>query len=245
MAFDNGFPEYVPVAEKKKKAEKAIEKLKKKNPGIEPVTIIGRTITRTWWGKSWSTNLESYSDYANRIDRGRSYVRHGAVLDLQITQGKIMALVQGSTSKPYKVEITIDPLSKQTWEAVVKECAGKIDSLQELIAGKFPKGLSELFTLKDKGLFPAPKEITLTCNCPDPAKMCKHVAATLYGVGARFDDDSALFFVLRNVNLDDLISVSLTQKSQAMLEKSKGKGRRVMVDADISDVFGIEVDMGE
>ncbi|WP_410513536.1 SWIM zinc finger family protein [Paenibacillus sp. BR2-3] len=242
MAFYSGYPEYVPVGEKKKKAAKAIEKLKKKSPGIAPVVITGRTITRTWWGKSWSNNLESYSDYSNRIERGRSYVRHGAVLDLQITQGKISALVQGSTSKPYKIEITIAPLSKETWDVVVKECAGKIDSLQELIAGKFPKGLSELFTVKGKGLFPAPKEITLTCSCPDSAKMCKHVAAALYGVGARFDEDSALFFVLRSVNVDDLISVSLTQKSQAMLGKSKGRGRRVMVGADISDVFGIEVE---
>jgi uncharacterized Zn finger protein len=127
----------------------------------------------------------------------------------------------------------------------VKECAGKIDSLQELMSGKFPKGLSELFSVKGKGLFPAPKEITLMCSCPDPARMCKHVAAALYGVGARFDDDSALFFVLRSVNVDDLISVSLTQKSQALLEKSKTRGRRVMADTDISDVFGIEVDMGE
>lgn len=245
MAFYSEFPEYVPVAEKKKKAEKAVQKLRQKNQQIAPVVITGRTITRTWWGKSWSNNLESYSDYSNRIERGRSYVRHGAVLDLQITQGKITAIVQGSTSKPYKVGITIAPLSKSTWEVIVKECSGKIDSLQELIAGKFPKGLSELFTVKGKGLFPAPKEITLTCSCPDSAKMCKHVAAALYGVGARFDEDSALFFVLRSVNVDDLISVSLAQKTQSLLEKSKGRGRRVMKDADISDVFGIEIDMGE
>ncbi|MDQ8738720.1 hypothetical protein [Paenibacillus sp. LHD-38] len=245
MAFYNEFPAYVPVAEKKKRAEKAVEKLKKKNAAIAPVVITGRTITRTWWGKAWSENLESYSDYSNRIERGRSYVRHGAVLDLQITQGKIAGLVQGSSSKPYKVEIAIVPLSKETWQAVVTECAGKIDSLQELISGKFPKGLSELFTVKGKGLFPSPKEITLACSCPDSARMCKHVAAMLYGVGARFDEDSALFFMLRGVNVDELISVSLTQKSQAMLEKSKGRGRRVMEDADISDVFGIEIDMGE
>ncbi|TXK80340.1 SWIM zinc finger family protein [Paenibacillus sp. N3.4] len=245
MAFYNSFPEYVPVAERKKKAEKAIEKLKKKNPNLAPVLIAGRTITRTWWGKSWSDNLESYSDYSNRIDRGRSYVRHGAVLDLQITQGKITALVQGSTTKPYTVEITIAPLSKETWEAVVKECVGKIDSLQELIAGKLPKALSELFTLKGKGLFPAPKEISLSCSCPDSAKMCKHVAATLYGVGARFDEQSTLFFELRSIKMEDLITLSITQKSKSLLEKSQGRGRRIMADVDISDVFGIDVDLGE
>ncbi|ULO06836.1 hypothetical protein H1230_28395 [Paenibacillus sp. 19GGS1-52] len=244
MAFYDEYPEYVPVAQKKINAEKAVEKLRKKNPAVAPVVITGRAITNTWWGKAWSQNLESYSDYVNRIARGRSYVRHGAVLDLQITPGKVTALVQGSTSKPYKIEITIAPLSPKTWDTLVKECAGKIDSLQELMTGKFPKGLSELFTVKGKGLFPAPKEIKLTCNCPDPAKMCKHVAAALYGVGARFDEDSALFFVLRGVKIEELISVSLTQKSQSMLTKSssKGRGRRVMVDADLADVFGIEMD---
>ncbi|HIW32066.1 MAG TPA: SWIM zinc finger family protein [Candidatus Paenibacillus intestinavium] len=242
MVYDDEFPEYVPVAQRKKKAEQAIAKLKKKIPSIAPVVITGRVITKTWWGKSWSSNLESYADYSNRIDRGRSYVRHGAVLDLKITEGNVTALVQGSSSKPYQVDITIAPLSKETWDAVVKECAGKIGSLQELVEGQFPKGLTELFTIQGKGLFPAPKEITLGCSCPDSAKMCKHVAAALYGIGARFDEDAALFFVLRGVRVDDLISESLAQKSQSLLGKPKGRGRRVMVDADISEVFGIELD---
>lgn len=245
MAFYNGFPEYVPVAEKKRIAMLAIETLREKNPSIAPVVITGRTITQTWWGKSWSSNLESYSDYSNRIQRGRSYVRHGAVLDLQIAEGKIAALVQGSRSKPYKIDIIIAPLSKEKWGKILKECSGQIDSLNELIAGKFPKGLQELFTVKEKGLFPSPKEINLHCSCPDSAIMCKHVAAVLYGVGARFDDDSALFFSLRGINVEQLISMSITQKSQSLLEKSKGRGRRVMADADISDVFGIDIDMGE
>ncbi|WP_139991875.1 SWIM zinc finger family protein [Paenibacillus paridis] len=245
MAFYNEFPEYVPVAEKKRIAERAVEKLKEKGQDISPIVITGRTITKTWWGKSWCDNLESYSDYSNRIDRGRSYVRHGAVLDLQISEGNVTSLVQGSTSKPYKVEIMIAPLSKMLWDDIVKECAGKINSLQELMGGKFPKGLSELFTMKGKGLFPAPKEIKLACSCPDSAKMCKHVAAALYGVGARLDEDAALFFSLRGVDIDNLISLSLAQTSESMLGKSKGRSRRVMEDADISELFGIELDMGE
>lgn len=245
MGFYNDFPEYVPVAKRKKRAEQAIEKMKKKSPSIAPVVITGRTIAKTWWGKSWGANLESYADYSNRIERGRSYVRHGAVLDLQITKGKVSALVQGSTSKPYQVTITIAPLSAETWDGIVKECAGKISTLQELISGAFPKALSELFTMKGRGLFPSPKEIALACNCPDSAKMCKHVAAALYGVGARFDEDSALFFVLRGVSVDDLITMSLAQKSGSMLDKPKGRSRRVIANDKLTDVFGIEMDTGE
>lgn len=243
MAFYDGFPEYVPVARRKQKAEQAVAKLKKKDASIAPVVITGRTITKTWWGKSWSSNLESYADYANRIDRGRSYVRHGAVLDLKITEGKVAALVQGSSAKPYRVDIMLAPLSKETWDAVVKACVGKIGSLQELVEGKFPKELTELFTIKGKGLFPAPKEITLNCSCPDSAKMCKHVAAALYGIGARFDEDAALFFALRGVRVEELISESLAQKSQSLLGKPKGRRRQVVADADISKVFGIDVDL--
>ncbi|MFZ3130937.1 MAG: SWIM zinc finger family protein [Desulfosporosinus sp.] len=242
MAYYNGYPEYVTVAEKRRKALKSIAKLKKKNPDICPVIIEGRTIAKTWWGKSWNDNLESYADYANRIGRGRSYVRHGAVLDLKITQGEIRALVQGSVAKPYQVTISIQPLSNELWQGITKNCAGKIDSLQELIAGKFPKTLAEVFTAKGKGLFPASREIGFRCSCPDGAYMCKHVAAVLYGVGARLDDDPALFFVLRNVKVDDLISDTLSQKTETLLEKSKTKSRRIIEDADISDLFGIEME---
>jgi uncharacterized Zn finger protein len=242
MSYYDSYPKYVPVAEKRKKAQKSMERLQKKNPDISPVMISGRKLTTTWWGKSWNDNLESYSDYSNRIGRGRSYVRHGAVLDLKITKDTISALVQGSESKPYQISITILPLGKEIWEAVVKECEGKMDSLKQLVEGKFPKALSELFTAKGKGLFPAPKEIHLKCSCPDGAKMCKHVAAALYGVGVRLDDDPTLFFVLRGVNIEALISETITKKSESMLKKSKTKSRRVMEDTDVSDVFGIEME---
>ncbi|CAM4298242.1 SWIM zinc finger family protein [Paenibacillus alkaliterrae] len=242
MARFDYFPEYVPVAEKRRLAQNTIEKLRKKNPNISPVVITGKKIAKTWWGMSWCENLERYSDYSNRIDRGRSYVRHGAVLDLQLKQGVIEALVQGSGSKPYQVTVRIVPLSQEVWQALVAECAGKMDSLQELMEGKFPKALSSLFTAKGTGLFPAPKDISLHCSCPDSANMCKHVAAVLYGIGARLDDDTALFFRLRNVNVDELISETVSKQSKTLLEKSKKKGRRVMKDADITDVFGIDIE---
>jgi uncharacterized Zn finger protein len=242
MSYDYGFPKYVSVAEKRLQAQKSLESLKKKNPNIHPITIDGTKIVNTWWGKAWNDNLERYSDYANRIGRGRSYLRHGAVLDLQITSGEICALVQGSSSKPYKIKILIKPIANDVWEKLTKVCEGKLDSLQELIAGKFPKALADLFTAQGEGLFPAPHEIVLDCNCPDWAEMCKHVAAALYGVGVRLDNDPTLFFVLRKINIDELISKAIIQKSQTLLKKSKTKSSRVIEDADISAMFGIEME---
>jgi len=241
MSYRSDYPEYVSVAEKKEKISKKCEKLKKKNPDIAPVVIKGSRLAATWWGKAWNVNLESYSDYSNRMPRGRSYIRHGAVLDLKIYPGKVTALVQGSKAKPYVINIDITSLTNNTWETIIKSCEGKIESLQELLDGKFPKALGELFTTRNTGLFPSPKEISLNCSCPDWASMCKHVAAALYGVGARLDENPALFFVLRNVNIDDLVSKAIAQKSEALLKKSSKKTKRVIKDDDVSSMFDIEL----
>ncbi len=184
-----GYPKYVTAAEKKVKAEKKLKQLKKKMPGIEPVIIEGSALARTWWGKSWNRNLERYADYSNRIGRGKSYVRHGAVLDLKIKGGRVTALVQGTRAKPYEVVINIAPVKKANWDQIRKQCQGELRSLTDLVSGKFSKELGEIFLAESKGLFPTPKEISFDCSCPDWASMCKHVAAALYGVGARLDED--------------------------------------------------------
>lgn len=243
MAFDDRYLEYVTKAEKRKMAQESIERLNKKGKvELTPVILTGSQLAKTWWGKAWNDNLKRYSDYASRIGRGASYVRSGAVLDLKIEQGAINAVVQGSVRNPYEVEVVIRPLQPKVWEKMRLACEGKIDSLQELIEGKFPPGLSELFTAQGSGLFPAPKEITFTCSCPDRAKMCKHVAAVLYGIGARLDEDPTLFFTLRAVDVHDLISQAIQNKTQTMLGKSGVKSRRILEDADIGAMFGLELE---
>ena len=240
--YYNGFSEYVPVAEKKAQAAAALKKLSKNNPSTEPVIIKGSKIVATWWGTAWIQNLEKYADYSNRIGRGRSYVRNGAVLDLRIDEGVINALVQGSGSRPYRVSIRISPISKQSWKKIIAVCEGKLGSLSEFFTGKFPKSLAELFTSKKQGLFPSPSQITLDCSCPDWADMCKHVAAVLYGVGTRLDKDPSLFFKLRGVNVDDLISKAVAGESDKLAKKAGVSGRRVISDADLSLIFGINYD---
>ena len=237
-----GYPEYVSVAQKRAKAAKQLKALKKKNSKIQPVVIEGRTIAHTWWGKSWNQNLERYADYSNRIGRGRSYVSHGAVLDLQIKPGKIEALVQGSRSKPYEIEIKIDPVKKDVWKSIQTSAQGQLDSLAELLEGQFPKSLQELFFSKDRGLFPKPQEIHFDCSCPDWASMCKHVAAALYGVGARLDQNPSLFFELRRIKTADLIAQAVKDTTKTLLKKAETRSARVMEDADIADVFGIQLD---
>ncbi|MBW2185640.1 MAG: hypothetical protein JRG71_04305, partial [Deltaproteobacteria bacterium] len=212
------YPPYVSVAEKRANAEKKIKQLRKKNPNLRPVILEGRSLARTWWGKSWNKNLERYADYSNRIERGRSYVRHLAVVDLQIVAGKVTALVQGSRGKPYQIAITIAKMPQHNWHKIKFECQSKLSSLPDLLAGKFPKDLQEMLMLQGDGLFPTPKEINFECNCPDWADMCKHIAAVLYGVGVRLDEDPALFFTLRQVDVQDLISQAVHDKTASILK---------------------------
>jgi len=247
MAYydDYGYPRYVSVAEKRARARRKLEQLRKKHPDIRPVVIEGNTLVRTWWGKAWNGNLGKYADYANRIGRGRSYVRHGAVLDLQISPGQVKALVQGSQGSPYTITIKIKPISESVWKQIKAACEGQLASLQELLQGRFPKGLAELFTAKGSGLFPSPKEIDFHCSCPDWAYMCKHVAAVLYGIGTRLDEDPSLFFVVRKVKMEDLITQAVREKSEKLLKQAKRKTARVIDDADLGEVFGIEMESSQ
>jgi uncharacterized Zn finger protein len=237
-----GFPEYVPVAEKRARARRKLEQLRKKHPNIHPILIEGNALAKTWWGKAWNSNLTKYADFENRVGRGRSYLRHGAVLDLKITPGQVEALVQGSQSSPYEITIKIKPLGRSVWKQIRTASEGQLASLQELLEGRFPKGLADLFTAKGSGLFPAPKEIEFDCSCPDWAYMCKHVAAVLYGIGTRLDEDPSLFFVLRKMKMEELIGQAVQDRSAKLLKQAKKKTSRVIADADLGDVFGIEME---
>ena len=230
---------YVPVAERRRKAELAMAKLKKKGYPVSPVVIEGRAIAKTFWGKAWCDNLEHYSDYANRLPRGRTYVRNGSVLDLQVAGGEVTALVRGSAI--YKVAVKVAAVPKGRWNSVCRDCAGAIDSLIELLQGRFSKGVMERICRHGTGLFPSPDEIRLSCSCPDWASMCKHVAAVLYGIGARLDERPELLFKLRAVNEKDLIAQA---GMNLPLAKARPAREKVLAVSDLSELFGLEMGQG-
>jgi uncharacterized Zn finger protein len=202
-----GFKPYVPVAQRRAQAAREVAKRIKKGQKICPVCIEGRSITSTFWGRAWCTNLESYSDFENRLPRGRTYVRNGSVVHLKIDKGRIEALVSGS--EMYEIQIDIAALPKQDWRALKEQSAGKIGTLVELLQGKLSKAVMELVTDRKQGLFPKPKEIKMRCSCPDFAGMCKHLAAVMYGVGNRLDSSPELLFVLRGVDHMELIEQAI------------------------------------
>ena len=226
---------YVPVAERRRKAAAEMAKLAKKGQAISPVVVQGRTIATTAWGKAWCANMESYSDYSNRLPRGRAYVRNGSVVDLQITPGTVAARVSGSSM--YRTTITVTPVPKAKWQQVCADCAGGIDSLVELLQGRFSKGVMDRLCRQGDGLFPVPKDIRFDCSCPDGAYMCKHVAAVLYGIGARFDSKPELLFTLRQVDPAELLS-----NAGSGVVTAPAAGERTLAGDDIGAIFGLEMD---
>lgn len=234
--YEWGWKPYVSVAERRRKAAREMEKLKKRGHPVSPVVISGRAIATTFWGKAWCDNLERYSDYANRLPRGRTYVRNGSVVDLQIAAGSIRAFVSGSAL--YEIDLKITPLAKARWKSICEDCAGAIDSVVELLRGRLSKGVMERVCRQNQGLFPSPAEIKLACSCPDWAGMCKHVAAALYGIGARLDHQPELLFRLRGVDERELI----VQAGSALpLGSQRPTSAKVLAREDLADVFGLEM----
>lgn len=230
-----GWKPYVSVAQKRKQAEQSAAKLAKKGVKVTPVRPEGRAIAKTFWGKAWCDHLESLSDFENRLPRGRTYVRNGSVIHLAVEYGKIEALVQGS--ELYQVKIDIKTVSEKKWQAILKNCSGQIGSMIELLQGKLSNNVMQTITHQHDGLFPLTQEISLKCSCPDWADMCKHVAAVLYGVGTRLDDQPDLLFKLRKVDHTELINnVSLSVPQQ-----QKGKGQ-ILQDQELSNLFGIDIE---
>lgn len=227
---------YVPVAARRKQAEREVAKLAKQGQTISPVIIAGKHIATTFWGQAWCDNLESYQDFENRLPRGRTYVRNGSVVDLQIASCEIRALVRGSSL--YRVSVSIGALPRTQWRSTCHDCAGGIDSLVELLQGRFSKAVMARICQQGKGLFPKPSEIKFSCSCPDYASMCKHIAAVLYGVGARLDEQPDLLFQLRAVDQRELVA---NLDGALPLSKSQPDATKVLVADDISALFGLDM----
>ena len=236
--WDGGNYSQPTASELKRKSEASRVSAEKKGECLQPVVIQGRSIARSWWGKAWCGNLERYADYESRLGRGKRYVRTGAVIDLNIAKGIIQARVQGSRTTPYKVEVRISPLPEERCQEIIQKCEKRVENLEKLLAGDFPEELKDLFTQRG-GLFPSSKEISFSCSCPDWASMCKHVAAVLYGIGARLDENPSLFFELRGIEMERFIDAAIANRVELMLENAGQTSERVIDDGAVYGLFGI------
>jgi uncharacterized Zn finger protein len=227
---------YVPVAARREKAAKTAAKLAKKGQALSPVTASRGAIAKSFWGKAWCENLERYSDYANRLPRGRTYLRNGSVIDLKIGAGEATAQVMGSSL--YRIKVEISAVASAHWQGIARDCARSIDTLVELLQGQLSASVMERITRPGSGLFPSPKEIRFSCSCPDSAALCKHIAATLYGIGSRLDAEPQLLFGLRKVDAKELIARA--GDGEALPQKAPRAGR-ILDSSKLADVFDIDL----
>ncbi|MEQ1906294.1 MAG: SWIM zinc finger family protein [Pirellulaceae bacterium] len=237
MAFYSRWAPYVPVARRRANAAREAAKLSKKGQNLRPIQIKSRAIATSFWGLSWCENLEIYADWENRMPRGRSYARNGSIVDLQIETGSITALVSGSSL--YKIKISIEPIDKKRWQAIRGDCARQVGSLLDLMRGKLPDAVLARLTDPKQGIFPSPKELKLQCSCPDYATMCKHIAATLYGIGHLLDSEPGLFFKMRGVDQSELVSDALTTQTT---DDAMGLNQQSdLAGEDLGAIFGIDL----
>jgi uncharacterized Zn finger protein len=227
---------YVPAAARRRTADRTVAKMQRKGQMLSPVAASRGAIAKSFWGKAWCRNLERYSDYSNRLPRGRTYLRNGSVIDLKIGPGEVAAQVMGSSL--YRITVSVGEVAGAHWQAIARDCAHSIDTLVELLQGQLSTSVMERITRQGTGLFPSPKEIAFSCSCPDSAAMCKHVAATLYGIGARLDSEPELLFGLRRVDAKELIARA--GEGGTLSGKLPDAGR-ILDSSKLADVFGIDV----
>ncbi|MCP4499288.1 MAG: hypothetical protein GY822_04895 [Deltaproteobacteria bacterium] len=228
------YPEYVSVDERRDSAEQELKRRTKAGQKLDPVPSVKGAPAKGPWGKAWNQNLKMYEEREkNRLARGRTYVRQGAVIDLVIERGHITAKVAGSSV--YYIDLQIEPLDKELWANLQKRLSGRISTLLELIAGTFSKEIMSEVCQVDLGLFPGMDDVKMDCSCPDYAEPCKHIAAALYGIGARLDERPELLFTLRGVDPTELFNVKLSQNF------ANGRRRRLSEEV-LSEVFGVDID---
>jgi uncharacterized Zn finger protein len=228
--------EYEDGRDRRAALNEALQRRRESGEAFEPLQAPrgSAKLVRSFWGQAWCRHLESYQDYESRLPRGRSYLRQGNVYNLAIEPGSVTAQVAGSSL--YDVEVTILTMAEPEWNDLQAACAGQVGSLLDLLAGKLGDGVLRVVTDPDRGLFPTPRQIRFSCNCPDWANVCKHVAAVLYGVAVKFDSDPALFFRLRGVDPMEIISAG----AQTALGGAPSGGLE-LEDADLSALFGIDL----
>jgi len=224
------------AAQVRESVEREIVRRRERGELFEPLVApkSSKKLVQTFWGRAWCRHLESYSDYEHRLPRGRSYLRQGNVYNLAIEAGLVTAVVAGAMI--YEVQVRVAPLEAHDWEGLKETCAGRVASLLDLLEGRLDEGLMQAMCGSDAGLFPEPAGIRMSCNCPDWADMCKHIAAVLYGIGVKFDADPALFFRLRGVDPTELLASSAGEVLSAVPQIEPE-----LDGVDLGALFGIDL----
>ena len=225
---------------KQDRLQQMVKQLQDEGRVLHPAKADGKKIAKSFWGYSWVRHIESYQDYESRLPRGRSLLRNNAVLDLTITGNQAEALV--FDQELYEIRIIMEPVDPAQLKQIQTLCAGKINSLLDLIQGNLSEDILQILSDPEKGLFPRYDEIRFICNCLDDSILCKHAAAVLYGIGPVLDQKPDLFFSLRGIDYSMLFSGIDAEKITDDPQTSDQTA--AFHDIDLEKTFGIELDPG-
>ncbi|MDY7007480.1 MAG: hypothetical protein SWX82_27000 [Cyanobacteriota bacterium] len=175
---------------------------------------------KEWWTQQWIDLLSSYR-YKKRLERARNYARQGNVLSLEFKEQKIIAQVQGTAPEPYKLSLWLDTFTDEDWNYVIETMSERAIFTAKLLAGEMPQNIEEVFAANGLRLFPFTLEdIHAECDCPDPKRVCKHIAAVYYILGDRFSDNPFLLFQLRGRTKEKILEVLRQKRGQGEEENS-------------------------
>ena len=162
-------------------------------------------IGRSWWSARFVEVLESIG-VGGRLGRGKAYARSGQVISLEAAAGSIVAEVQGSRPRPYRVRIGLPTYGKAEWGRIEQAMADSAWYAAKLLAGEMPEDIEDVFTSVGLTLFPASvRELSLDCACPDREVPCKHLAAVFYLLAESFDADPFAMLALRGRDRETLL----------------------------------------
>ncbi len=184
-----------------------------------------KKFARTWWGGRWLEALEILGRFwPNRLPRGRSYARRGAVKEISIAPASITAAVQGTRRKPYQVRIKIRPFSKEEKKALFQTLKTRTFLVSSLLRLEMPEELLSHLAAQGLKLIPNhPDEFETHCSCPDWANPCKHIAAVFYTLTQAIDSDPFNLFLFRGIPREEVLkNLELAQGSEEEKRESRG-----------------------
>ena len=155
----------------------------------------------TWWGNSWMNSLKD-TDFTNRIPRGKSYANTGKVYDIDIDDNSISAKVQGRYSDYYDTRISFRTFNESEKKIILDVINSSDVLLSSLLNHELPVELYDELTCKGIQVFPSSvDDFTSSCNCPDYAYICKHIAAVIHMMVHEVDKDPFEVFKLQGCDL--------------------------------------------
>ncbi|MGK7918502.1 MAG: hypothetical protein AB4080_00630 [Trichodesmium sp.] len=191
---------------------------------------------KEWWTQQWIDLLNSYR-FKKRLERARNYARQGNVLSLEFKEQKIIAEVQGTASEPYKLSIWLDTFSDEDWNYIIQTMSERAIFTAKLLAGEMPQNIEEVFAANGLRLFPFTlDDIHAKCDCPDPARVCKHIAAVYYLLGDRFSDDPFLLFQLRGRSKEKILEALRQKRGQSEAENVIQTEEKISKETRVSDL---------